>query len=286
MLQTNLGRLPKDDDDSFKLRQAFQQSLFKLHQAREQGNKNLEPELNAYFEAYEKAAKKINGSKKVGGAAGDGARLRCNQGDARDLMLDILIFLGYENQYNVQFAYNIFTNNQIKILLEPQPPLILLSIPSNGTNLTVEKLYEQWSQPELMTKPNQMRNLNDVAMDSKRYQVIADPPPSSLFFELKRYDYIGGEQKRISTPVLLSHNLVVKAHLRSDVSKTHDYSYKLSAVIIHLGSSPRGGHYYAYVYEPELSSWVKYNDSSVSIVTQKTVDDDARTNAYLLLYQR
>ncbi|CAG8796386.1 8504_t:CDS:2, partial [Racocetra fulgida] len=57
--------------------------------------------------------------------------------------------------------------------------------------------------------------------------------------------------------------------------------YRLSASIVHVGNTPRSGHYYAYA--KTASGWVKFNDSMTSNVVLETT---LRDKPYILFYTK
>jgi hypothetical protein len=292
LLKKPLPDLPTQPDalgenqEMYDLREKFRQSLLELHEAREGGEKNLDVEINKYFDAYEAAALKVNGSKLVGGEVG-GAHLRCDQGDALALIQDLLLFLGYLSKEHIQFTYNKFADNSIKVFKAPSEPVVLLDVKKSANNkaVSIQSLYEDWSKPELMDGVNQVKNSHDVLMDSERYQALVNPPPSSLIFVLRRFDRSSGVLKRLFDPVVVNKKLDIKAFDKKNIKKSEDYKYKLSSIVVQRGVLS-GGHYYAYVFDADNNRWIKYDDSSVSLVSWEEVQEDALTNGYLFLYQR
>ncbi len=59
--------------------------------------------------------------------------------------------------------------------------------------------------------------------------------------------------------------------------------YFLTGAVIHLGEEMNTGHYYSYKKNPE-DKWVCYNDSQVSVESEKNVMNDIQSNATLLVY--
>ncbi|CAG8692283.1 19393_t:CDS:2 [Cetraspora pellucida] len=60
-----------------------------------------------------------------------------------------------------------------------------------------------------------------------------------------------------------------------------DARYRLSASIVHVGNTPRSGHYYAYA--KTASGWVKFNDSTTTNVVLETT---LRDKPYILFYTK
>lgn len=74
--------------------------------------------------------------------------------------------------------------------------------------------------------------------------------------------------------------------------KSGEYVYELFAILIHSGSA-LGGHYYAYIKSSSDAKWYNFNDSSVTALAEKNVNDEIAkmfggnaTSAYMLEYRR
>ncbi|CAG8589805.1 11181_t:CDS:2, partial [Dentiscutata heterogama] len=82
--------------------------------------------------------------------------------------------------------------------------------------------------------------------------------PEILIIQVKRFRYDRGLQRCIKVNSHMSYNEILDMS-EFCVHPGEDARYRLSASIIHVGSSPRSGHYYAYA--KTASGWVKFNDS-------------------------
>ena len=138
--------------------------------------------------------------------------------------------------------------------------------------------FEYSQKINLMSGENQMycnfcRKNNDCCM-----QTILTDGPEILILLLNRGKGIEFNVKILFDEYLnLSQFFQIKAN----------YNYKLIGVITHIGESSMSGHFIAYCRDPiNEKSWIKYNDSLVSDVTdfQKEVIDFAMP--YLLFYQK
>ena len=74
--------------------------------------------------------------------------------------------------------------------------------------------------------------------------------------------------------------------------KSGEFVYELFAILIHAGSA-MGGHYYAYIKSAADGKWFNFNDSNVTPLAEKTVNDEIAkmfggnaTSAYMLEYRR
>eukprot|EP00178_Gracilaria_changii_P003405 TRINITY_DN14_c0_g1_i1.p2 TRINITY_DN14_c0_g1~~TRINITY_DN14_c0_g1_i1.p2 ORF type:complete len:578 (+),score=95.43 TRINITY_DN14_c0_g1_i1:9432-11165(+) len=69
-----------------------------------------------------------------------------------------------------------------------------------------------------------------------------------------------------------------------------DMLYRLSAVIVHEGNGASSGHYYSYIYRDDKAEWYVFDDSLVSVVSKRELQEKlftsarSRRTAYLLFY--
>ena len=138
--------------------------------------------------------------------------------------------------------------------------------------------FEYSQKINLMSGENQMycnfcRKNNDCCM-----QTILTDGPEILILLLNR-----GKGIEFNVKILFDEYLNLSQFFQI---KTN-YNYNLIGVITHIGESNMSGHFIAYCRDPiDEKSWIKYNDSLVSDVTdfQKEVIDFAMP--YLLFYQK
>ncbi|PXF43762.1 Ubiquitin carboxyl-terminal hydrolase 46 [Gracilariopsis chorda] len=76
----------------------------------------------------------------------------------------------------------------------------------------------------------------------------------------------------------------------TDECEQKDIEYNLSAVIVHEGNGASSGHYYSYIYRHDKAEWYVYDDSMVSVVSRRELQQKlftaarSRRTAYLLFY--
>ncbi|CAN8073630.1 unnamed protein product [Agarophyton chilense] len=76
----------------------------------------------------------------------------------------------------------------------------------------------------------------------------------------------------------------------TDDCEQRDTQYRLSAVIVHEGNGASSGHYYSYIYRDDKAEWYMLDDSVVSVVSQRDLQESlftsarSRRTAYLLFY--
>jgi ubiquitin carboxyl-terminal hydrolase 10 len=75
--------------------------------------------------------------------------------------------------------------------------------------------------------------------------------------------------------------------LTESARKQYD-RYKLFAVEQHQGDQPSRGHYITDVFHPGLQGWLRYDDSTVQVVTSSQVINSSmdKLTPYLLFYRR
>jgi len=110
---------------------------------------------------------------------------------------------------------------------------------------------------------------------TKQFSIHAVPP--MLAFQLKRFDFTMQSRAKIVKPISFGTSLNIS---RFTSHPEQEALYRLSAVVVHAGSSARSGHYFSFV--RHAGTWHRCDDESVSIVSESVV---LRQQAYLLFYQ-
>jgi ubiquitin C-terminal hydrolase len=62
------------------------------------------------------------------------------------------------------------------------------------------------------------------------------------------------------------------------------YSYQLTSVVCHLGSSSSAGHYVSDVYDIRKHTWFSYDDSHVEKTSEKEVRASRKKSGYIFFY--
>uniref|UniRef100_A0A8D8YKT5 Ubiquitin carboxyl-terminal hydrolase 48 n=1 Tax=Cacopsylla melanoneura TaxID=428564 RepID=A0A8D8YKT5_9HEMI len=132
--------------------------------------------------------------------------------------------------------------------------------------------------------------------------------PKVLNLQLMRFvfDRSTGTRKKLNSFIQFPESLDLAAYLGS--SSTPQTNYKLSAVLMHCGSSAHSGHYVAHICDTTSGHWYKFNDETVEKIegnrlkfgpeedvmdgvkkikppkTQKS--SHSSSNAYMLVYTR
>ena len=106
-----------------------------------------------------------------------------------------------------------------------------------------------------------------------------DNLPHEINIGLKRFNYrfdvIPIQKIRLSKEITVNPSINVNGQ-----------QYYLKSIVIHssFGSNGENGHYYYYV--KENGHWSKYDDSNVSTVSEDTVFEDSKINAYSITYTK
>ncbi|KAL3238848.1 hypothetical protein MRX96_021876 [Rhipicephalus microplus] len=145
---------------------------------------------------------------------------------------------------------------------------------------SLETALEKFVEPELLQNDNAYKcpRCNVKVMAQKRFTVHRAPNVAT--FQLKRFDanrMFGGKiTKHVSYPEHLE--------LRPYMSDKHGdpVTYRLNAVLVHLGASCNSGHYFCFVRNSN-GSWYCMDDSRVHQVSLGHV---LNQQAYVLFYVR
>ncbi len=268
-----------ESKEAFLARKKLQESLKSLSLARLRGDPKICNELSAFFDAFESARKIIKGSKRVGSID----KIRREQADASEFLGDVLELLDAEGPS--LFGILDFVDGTQKVLPVENQKLISLHLSEDSTS--IQELLNAFSAPEFIGGDNQIENLQGLKMDSQRRNFINNPPPSSLILSLKRFSYTTATNasERLDTEISFENELSLEATDEKNPSKTFTHTYVIKSIILHQGSTPRGGHYYAYVFDTTTKRWTKFDDTFVSVVDEKEVRQKAGSDGYVYLYE-
>nr|KJB26998.1 hypothetical protein B456_004G270900 [Gossypium raimondii] len=127
-----------------------------------------------------------------------------------------------------------------------------------------------------------MRNLwifSCKKLMAARKQLSIRQAPNILVVQLKRFEGIFGG--KINRPVTFEEVLVLSSFM-CKASQDPRQEYSLFGTIVHSGSSPESGHYYAYI-KDAMGRWYCCNDSFVSLSTLQEVLSE---KVYILFFSR
>ena len=137
-------------------------------------------------------------------------------------------------------------------------------------NIDIQDLFREYKQSEFLRGPNKFYcNQCNSLQEAERSVTIGMLPPI-LIFHLKRFEY----SEELDTNVKLFNKIVYPLIL--DVSSNRNSEnkvykrYELASVVIHMGVSPRHGHYIS-LCKSSLYGWLLFDDETVESVRESTV---------------
>ncbi|XP_052887692.1 ubiquitin carboxyl-terminal hydrolase 25-like isoform X3 [Gossypium arboreum] len=153
---------------------------------------------------------------------------------------------------------------------------ISLDILNSGS---LKEAMHKFFQPEVLDGNNKYKCENCKKLMAARKQLSIRQAPNILVVQLKRFEGIFGG--KINRPVTFEEVLVLSSFM-CKASQDPRPEYSLFGTIVHLGSSPESGHYYAYI-KDAMGRWYCCNDSFVSLSTLQEVLSE---KVYILFFSR
>jgi ubiquitin C-terminal hydrolase len=160
----------------------------------------------------------------------------------------------------------------------------------------LNQAIENYQYEEMLSGENQYHcDHCNKRVDAKKGMKLLQLP-DVLTFHLKRFDidYTTFSRVKLNNEVIFPQTLDMNRHLKSssdmkvsDIDSKHNI-YNLYAILMHSGGAT-GGHYFAYIKNGD--GWYEFNDSTVSKIDEKEIQDKAYgggygANAYMLMYSR
>ncbi|TYI16759.1 hypothetical protein ES332_A08G276200v1 [Gossypium tomentosum] len=153
---------------------------------------------------------------------------------------------------------------------------ISLDILNSGS---LKEAMHKFFQPEVLDGNNKYKCENCKKLMAARKQLSIRQAPNILVVQLKRFEGIFGG--KINRPVTFEEVLVLSSFM-CKASQDPRPEYSLFGTIVHSGSSPESGHYYAYI-KDAMGRWYCCNDSFVSLSTLQEVLSE---KVYILFFSR
>ncbi|KAA3468404.1 ubiquitin carboxyl-terminal hydrolase 25-like [Gossypium australe] len=153
---------------------------------------------------------------------------------------------------------------------------ISLDILNSGS---LKEAMHKFFQPEVLDGNNKYKCENCKKLMAARKQLSIRQAPNILVVQLKRFEGIFGG--KINRPVTFEEVLVLSSFM-CKASQDPRPEYSLFGTIVHSGSSPESGHYYAYV-KDAMGRWYCCNDSFVS---HSTLQEVLSEKVYILFFSR
>lgn len=150
-------------------------------------------------------------------------------------------------------------------------------------------------------------------------QIFIDRLPKVLVIHLKRFTYVTpstmntnsstsannsssslnssdfsyyGQVQKLKKKISYGHTLEIPPQVLSKALKDSNklpFTYKLSGVVYHHGSSSNAGHYTVDVLRQDKSSWIRIDDTKVHSISEDAVINDQSDDfkcAYILIYEK
>lgn len=144
------------------------------------------------------------------------------------------------------------------------------------TDFDLKKCLDNFCKKEILDASNKFycSGCKKCTVSSKQF--IITSAPNILTVHLKRFGNNGLKDKG---QLLFPEKLDIKKCMK----RRKKFEYELYAVLLHVGNTCKGGHYYAYIKGPD-SLWYLANDKSVTKSSIKKVLNDRW--AYILFYKK
>ncbi|KAF0698951.1 Aste57867_10442 [Aphanomyces stellatus] len=165
-----------------------------------------------------------------------------------------------------------------KFVSERLEPFLDLSLEISSGISTVKAALAHFTAVETLDAENAWKcgGCSQRSRASKGLNIHA--VPNALVLHLKRFDAFYGKLKKH-----IAFDEVLSLNQGKVLSQAEEHAtYTLTAVLVHSGSSPDCGHYYAFVKSP-AGTWHEMNDETVRVVNVQTV---LQQRAYMLFYTR
>ncbi|GAB4849247.1 Ubiquitin carboxyl-terminal hydrolase 25 [Ancistrocladus abbreviatus] len=144
---------------------------------------------------------------------------------------------------------------------------------------SLKEAMQKFFQPEILDGSNKYNCEKCKKLVRARKQMSILQAPNVLVIQLKRFGGIFGG--KIDKAIAFEQILVLSSFM-SKASKDPCPEYNLFGTIVHSGSSPESGHYYAYI-KDGTGKWYCCNDSYVTI---SSVTEVLSEKVYILFFTR
>lgn len=278
---------PENEFESRKKLRRSTNALFEKRQDPKNDTSSLTSLVDKYFDRIGEinALTSPTNSPNVGGS--DGALLRRDQGDSADFINELMGYLDFPVSGWMQ---KMTFDNGLTQTSDVNGKIVNLSLASTLStpeqDRSMQDILDIATSKEDYVGEN-MRMAPDGILRPGQALRAFDSQPKWAIFNLTRFTYNAdsNSSSKVFSIVNPSKKLVIP-YFADLFQQEPDASMELElkAITVHSGSTLSGGHYYAYVHNKNLNKWVKFNDSSVSFVSEETVMKDSKKNGYQFLY--
>lgn len=156
-------------------------------------------------------------------------------------------------------------------------------------NIDIQDLFNDYKQSEFLRGSNKFYCNQCNSLQEAERSVAIDMLPCILILHLKRFEY----SEELGTNVKLFNKIVYPLILDVSSNRNCDNKvykrYELTSVVVHMGVSPRHGHYIS-ICKSSQYGWLLFDDETVESVGESTVlkfigDKNDQTTAYVLFYK-
>ena len=133
----------------------------------------------------------------------------------------------------------------------------------------LEHSFEKYVEQERLEGNNQY-NAEGFGLQDAVMGVEFTALPLILHLHLRRfqYDYTTNRMIKINSLFAFPVEIDLEKFMAKDADRSVPYLYELVGVLVHWGG-PTSGHYYAYLRAGEQLKWYKFDDSHVTLATEK-----------------
>ncbi|XP_019742082.1 putative ubiquitin carboxyl-terminal hydrolase 50 [Hippocampus comes] len=160
--------------------------------------------------------------------------------------------------------------------------VLSLPIPTHISKCSIQDCLSLFFEQTLLTGAEKMLCSACELRKETALVTCLDKPPEILVLHLKRFGCKGKNQVKLRTNVTFTTELDLSLFLSNSAQKTSCTSYRLYAVVNHIGHLNMG-HYTALCHNTLTRTWHCFDDSAVRELHDNHVQSP---DAYVLLYSR
>jgi ubiquitin C-terminal hydrolase len=161
-----------------------------------------------------------------------------------------------------------------------------LSFPDKDNDITINDFLIKYKEDEKLTDKLTDPYWNNCKGEITKSISILEPPPI-LIIQLKRFEFKDKKTSKITKEVDIPLDLDISDYT-TNKDENINTKYKLYSVIHHIGENFQSGHYTATIRDVDTDNakWYKYDDSTVTEVTNAENLFKKDKEAYILFYAR
>lgn len=203
------------------------------------------------------------------------------QAELRNLLYPIDAPVAAQDASNLRKLFKLFDRHyEASLHVKLSPPMEWLRTQSDPTDV-IQALYRVFQIKDdavaLLGKHKQkvgisaaqidvftLKEKKNVTLDAKPF-IVNQMLKANLLYVVVQRNYL--DEQKIQTPVLPPHHIGLRSN---------NNVMKLSAIVLHVGSSPQAGHYVSYVCNHTTGAWYLYDDFQSRLVPKGTFKDITR----------